>query len=185
MAKLIYVTNMSLDGYTEDRDGGISWGVPDEEYFSFINDLQRPVGTYLYGRRMYEAMAFWETAPIAGQPPWVVDFTNTWRAADKVVFSKTLASVSSGRTTLERGFNVEAVRRLKADETRDLTVGGADLAAQAFEAGLVDKCHLLLWPVALGGGKHALPRNGHRDLQLLNEQRSSSGVVHLHYRVAE
>ena len=115
MAKLIYMANTSLDGYTEDRDGGIDFGTPDEEYFSFINDLERPVGTYLYGRRMYEAMVYWETAPIADQPPWVVDFTNIWRAADKVVFSKTLTSVSSGRTTLEREFDVEAIRRMKAD----------------------------------------------------------------------
>ena len=184
MAKLIYIANASLDGYIEDRDGGIDWGAPDEEYFGFINDLQRPVGTYLYGRRMYEAMIYWETAPIADQPPWVVDFTNMWRAADKVVFSKTLASVSSGRTTLEREFNVEAIRRMKADETRDLTVGGADLAAQAFGAGLVDECHLFFWPVVLGGGKHALPGQARLDLQLLNERRSGSGVVHLHYSVA-
>jgi dihydrofolate reductase len=183
MAKLIYVANTSLDGYTEDPDGGIDWGTPDEEYFGFINDLERPVGTYLYGRRMYEAMVFWETAPTAEQPPWVVEFTNIWRAADKVVFSKTLASVSSGRTILEREFNVEAIRRMKADGTRDLTVGGADFAAQAFGAGLVDECHLFFWPIALGGGKHGLPRHMRLDLQLLNEQRSGSGVVHLHYRI--
>ncbi len=185
MSKLIYVANMSLDGYTEDRDGGIDWGTPDEEYFGFINDLERPVGTYLYGRRMYEAMVYWETAPMAGQPPWVVDFTTTWRAADKVVFSKTLATVTSGRTTLEREFNVEAIRRMKAGETHDLTVGGADLAAQAFAAGLVDECHLFLWPIVLGGGKHALPRSARLDLQLLNERRTGSGVVHLHYRIIQ
>ena len=184
MAKLIYVANMSLDGYMEDRDGGISWGDPDEEYFGFINDLERPVGTYLYGRRMYEAMTYWETAPTADQPPWVVEFTNMWRAADKVVFSKTLASVSSGRTTLEREFNVDLIRRLKADENRDLTVGGADVAAQAFAAGLVDECHLFFWPVVLGGGKRALPRRERLGFQLLNERRSGSGVVHLHYGVA-
>lgn len=183
MAKLIYIANTSLDGYTEDRDGGIDWGTPDEEYFGFINDIQRPVGTYLYGRRMYEAMVYWETAPIADQPPWVVDFTTLWRTADKVVFSKTLASVSSRRTTIEREFDVEAIRRLKARETRDLTVGGADLAAQAFEAGVVDECHLFFWPVVLGGGKHTLPRHARLDLQLLDEQRSPSGVAHLHYRV--
>lgn len=183
MAKLIYVANTSLDGYSEDPDGGIDWGAPDEEYFSLINDLERSVGTYLYGRRMYEAMIFWETGPSADAPPWVVDFTNIWRAADKVVFSKTLTSVSSGRTTLERDFNVEAIRRMKAGETHDLTVGGADLAAQAFGAGLVDECHLFLWPVVLGGGKHALPRHQRLDLQLLHERRSRSGVAHLHYRI--
>jgi dihydrofolate reductase len=183
MAKLIYVANTSLDGYSEDRDGGISWGTPDEEYFSFINGLERTVGTYLYGRRMYEAMVFWESAPVADEPPWVVDFANLWRAADKVVFSKTLTAVSSGRTTLERAFNVEAIRRMKARETHDLTVGGADLAAQAFGAGLVDECHVFFWPVVLGGGKHALPRQARLDLQLLSERRSRSGVVHLHYRI--
>jgi dihydrofolate reductase len=183
MAKLMYVANTSLDGYTEDRDGGIDWGAPDAEYFSFINDLERSVGTYLYGRRMYEAMIFWEHAPIADQPPWLVDFTNIWRAADKIVFSRTLASVSSGRTTLEREFNVEAIRRMKAGESRDLTVGGADLAAQAFGAGLVDECHLFFWPIVLGGGKHAFPRHERLDLQLLNARCSGSGVTHLHYRV--
>src|ERR1700722_2910590 len=176
MAKLIYVANLSLDGYCEDRDGGIDWGTPDEEYFSFINDLERSVGTYLYGRRMYETMVFWETAPIADQPPWIVEFTNIWRAAAKVVFSKTLSSVSSERTTLEQEFNVEAILRMKADTTHDLTVGGADLAAQAFEAGLVDECHLFFWPVVLGGGKPALPLRRRLELQLLDEQRTSAGV---------
>jgi dihydrofolate reductase len=185
MAKLIYVTNTSLDGYIEDRDGGIDWGAPDEEYFSFINDVERSVGTYLYGRRAYESMVYWETAPLTDQPPWVVDFTNIWRAADKVVFSKTLASVSSDRTRLEREFNVEAIRRMKAGETHDLTVGGGDLAAQAFGAGLVDECHLFFWPVVLGGGKYAFPVTARLDLQLLNERRSCSGVAHLHYRITE
>ncbi len=185
MANLIYIANTSLDGYCEDRDGGIDFGAPDEEYFSFINDLERPVGTYLYGRRMYEAMIYWETAPIADQPPWVVDFTNIWRAADKVVFSKTLASVSSDRTGLEREFDFEGIRRMKARETHDLTVGGADLAGQAFRAGLVDECHLFFWPIVLGGGKRALPGHGRLYLQLLNERRSSSGVAHLHYRVSQ
>jgi dihydrofolate reductase len=183
LAKLVYIANTSLDGYTEDPDGGIDWGAPDEEYFGFINDLQRPVGTYLYGRRMYEAMAYWETASIEDQPPWVVEFTNMWRAADKVVFSKTLASVSSGRTILEQEFNVDAIQRMKAEGTRDLTVGGADLAAQAMAAGLVDECHLFFWPVALGGGKRALPEHARVDLALLNEQRTGGGVVHLHYRI--
>jgi len=183
MAKLIYVANMSLDGYSEDRHGGIEWGTPDEEYFGFINDLERPVGTYLYGRRMYEAMLFWESAPTIDQPPWVVDFTNIWRAADKIVFSRTLASVTSARTTLAREFDVEAIRQRKAGETRDLTVGGADLAARAFEAGLVDECHLFIWPIVLGGGKHALPKHQQLDLQLLDERRSVRGVAHLHYRV--
>ena len=185
MAKLIYVTNTSLDGYIEDRNGGFDWGAPDEEYFSFINDVERSVGTYLYGRRMYETMVYWETAPLADQPPWVVDFANMWRTADKVVFSRTLSSVSSDRTSLEREFDVEAIRRMKAGETHDLTVGGADLAAQAFGAGLVDECHLFFWPVVLGGGKYAFPVKARLDLQLLNERRSRSGVAHLHYRITQ
>ena len=184
MAKLIYVVNTSLDGYSEDRDGGINWGAPDEEYFSAINDLERRVGTYLYGRRMYEAMIFWETAPTAGEPPWVVDFTTIWRAADKVVFSKTLPTVSSGRTTLVREFDVEAIRQMKAGDSHDLTVGGADLAARAIGADLVDECHVFVWPIVLGGGKHAFPGNERLDLRLLHARRFRSGVVHLRYRIA-
>ncbi len=185
MAKLLYVANTSLDGYSEDPNGGIDWGVPDEEYFRFINDIERSVGTYLYGRRMFEAMVYWETAPMADQPPWVADFTNLWRAADKVVLSKTLASVSSARTTLVRSFDVDAIRQMKATESNNVTVGGADLATQAFEAGLVDECHLFYWPVVLGGGKHALPRRSRIDLELLSERRSRSGVAHLHYRITK
>jgi dihydrofolate reductase len=183
MAKLVYIANTSLDGYIEDQDGGFDWGQPDEEYFSSINSLQRPIGTFLYGRRMYETMVYWETAPVVDQPDWVVDFTETWRAAEKLVFSKSLSSVSSARTTLEPAFDAEAIRKLKADQTRDLTVGGADIAAQAFAAGLVDECHLYFWPVALGVGKQALPRHGRLDLQLLTAQHFGSGVVHVHYRV--
>jgi dihydrofolate reductase len=182
MAKLIYIANASLDGYTEDPDGGIDFGSPDEEYFESINALQRQAGTYLYGRRMYEAMVYWETAPIVDQPAWIVEFTNIWRAAEKVVFSKTLASASSERTNVEREFDVEAIRQRKAGQSQDLTVGGADLASQAFGAGLVDECHLYLWPIALGGGKRALPGHARYDLQLLGEQRLRSGTVHLHYR---
>lgn len=183
MAKLIYVANTSVDGYTEDPDGNFDWGTPDEEYFSFINDVERSVGTYLYGRRMYETMLYWETAPTTDQPPWIVDFTSTWRAADKVVFSKTLSSVSSSRTTLEREFDAEAIRRMKAHTANDVTVGGAELAAQALAAGLVEECHLFFWPVVLGAGKPALPHRIHLDLELLNERRSRRGVVHLHYRI--
>ena len=183
MAKLIYIANASVDGYTEDRDGDINWGDPDEEYFSSINGLQARVGTYLYGRGMYEAMVYWETAPVADQPAWVVDFTNLWRAAEKVVFSKSLESARSERTTLEREFDAEAVRHLKTGATRDLTVGGAALAGQAFAADLVDECHLYFWPVAVGGGKHALPSRMRLDLELLDQERLRNGVVHVHYRV--
>lgn len=182
MAKLIYVVNTSLDGYTEDRTGGLDWTDPDEEYFGSINALERPIGTYLYGRRMYEAMLYWETAPIAGQPSWVAEFTGIWRAADKVVYSKTLSSVSMDRSTLERDFDVETIRRRKADDTRDLAVGGADLAAQALGASLVDECHLFIWPVVLGDGKPAFATPDRVELGLLHERRLHSGVVHLHYR---
>jgi dihydrofolate reductase len=183
MAKLLYVTNASLDGYLEDQDGGIDWGTPDEEYFSFINEVHRSVGSYLYGRRMYEAMVYWETATLSDQPTWIVDFTNAWRAADKVVFSKSLPSVSSDRTTLEREFDVEEIRQMKAAATQDLTVGGADLAAQAFGAGLVDECHLFFWPVVLRAGKDAFPVPARLGLELLGERRTRSGVVHLRYGV--
>ena len=183
MAKLIYIANMSLDGYVEDQDGGINWGDPDEEYFDSINSLQRPVGTYLYGRRMYEAMVYWETAPVGDQPAWVAEFTDLWRAAEKFVFSKTLASVSSARTTLQRTFDIDSIAKMKAGESQDVTVGGAAVAAQAFQAGLVDETHLYLWPIALGGGKHALPEDARLDLQLLTAQQLRSGIVHLHYRI--
>jgi dihydrofolate reductase len=183
MAKLIYIANASLDCYMEDPDGGINWGNPDEEYFTSINGLQRQVGTYLYGRGMYEAMVYWETAPVADQPSWVVDFSNMWRAARKIVFSKTLASASSAQTALEQSFDVEAIRQMKTGESRDLTVGGADLAAQAFAAELVDECHLYYWPIVLGGGKHALPTKSRLSLELLNERQLRSGIVYLHYRV--
>jgi dihydrofolate reductase len=184
MAKLLYIANTSLDGYCEDPDGGINFGEPDEEYFGLINDLERPVGTYLYGRRMYEAMVYWETAPVADQPSWVTEFTNIWRAADKVVFSRSLAAATSARTTLARAFDAAAVRQLKTDAAQDFTVGGTDLAAQALGAGLVDECHLFFWPVVLGGGKAALPQHGRLELQLLDERRTGNGVVHLHYRVS-
>jgi dihydrofolate reductase len=183
MGKLIYIANTSIDGYIEGPDGSISWGEPDEEYFDHINSLQRAVGTYLYGRRMYEAMAYWETAPVADVPPWIVEFTTLWRTADKIVFSRSLASAPSGRTTLVRELDIEAVRRMKAAESHNLTVGGADLATQAFEAGLVDECHLFFWPVALGGGKHALPRHARLDLELLDERRLRNGIAHLHYGI--
>jgi dihydrofolate reductase len=185
VARLVYIANTSLDGYTEDPNGGIDFGVPDEEYFGLINGLQRPVGSYLYGRRMYEAMVYWETASIADQPPWIVDFTNMWRAAEKIVFSRTLASVSSGRTILEPEFDVEAIGRVKAEATRDLTVGGADVAAQAMAARLVDDCHLFFWPIVLGGGKPALPVDARFELVLLSEERTGAGVVHLHYQVSQ
>jgi dihydrofolate reductase len=182
MAKLIYSAITSLDGYVGDEDGNFDWAVPDEEVHSFVNDLERPVGTYLYGRRMYEVMVGWETMPLADQPPPMGNFAEIWRAADKIVYSKTLETVSSTRTRIKRDFDPEAVQQLKAQSGRDMTVGGPDLAAQAIKAELVDECHLFLTPIVVGGGKQALPDNVRLKLELLDERRFGSGVVHLHYR---
>ena len=182
MAKLIYSANTSLDGYVADQDGTFDWAEPDEEVHTFINDLERPVGTYLYGRRMYEVMVAWETLTLADQPLFIRDFAEIWRAADKIVYSKTLETVSSARTRIERVFDPEAVRQMKAPPGRDITVGGPDLAAQAIEAGLVDECHLFLAPIVVGGGKRSLPNDVRLRLELLDERRFGSGVVHLRYR---
>jgi dihydrofolate reductase len=167
-------------------DGNFDWAEPDEEVHTFVNDLERPVGTYLYGRRMYEVMVAWETMPnLADQPPFVQDFAEIWRAADKIVYSKTLETVSSARTRLEREFDPEAVCRLKAAVGRDISVGGSDLASQAIKAGLVDECHLCVFPIVVGGGTRSLPNNVRLKLELLDERRFGSGVVHLHYRTRE
>jgi dihydrofolate reductase len=186
MAKLIYSAIMSLDGYVADEDGSFDWAAPDEEVHSFVNDLERPVGTYLYGRRMYDVMAVWENAnTVADQPPFMHDFAEIWQAADKIVYSKTLETVSSARTRIERDFDPEAVRQQKARAGRDITVGGPDLAAQAIKAGLVDEFHLFLAPVVVGGGKQSLPDDVRVKLELLDERRFGNGFVHLHYRMAE
>jgi dihydrofolate reductase len=183
MAKLLYVMNASLDGYIADEDGRFDWGAPDEEYYSFINDLVRPVGTYLYGRRLYELMAVWETDPTAAaQSPVTREFAQLWQAADKVVYSRTLASAATTRTRIERDFEPEAVRQLKAAAGRDLTVGGPELGAQAITAGLVDEYQLFVWPVVVGGGKRFLPDRARLQLELLDERRFGSGVVYLRYR---
>ncbi len=184
MAKLIYSAITSLDGYVADEDGRFDWAAPDEEVHRFVNDLERPIGAYLYGRRMYDVMVFWETAhTLADQPPYVQDFAEIWRAADKIVYSKTLETVSSARTRIEPVFDPEAVRQLKATAARDITVGGPTLAARALEAGLVDELHLFLSPVVVGGGKRSLPDNVHLKLELLDERRFGNGAVHLRYRV--
>jgi dihydrofolate reductase len=183
MAKLLYVMNASLDGYIADEDGTFDWGAPDEEYYSFINDLVRPVGTYLYGRRLYELMAVWETDPAAAaQSPGTREFAAIWQAADKVVYSRTLQAASTTRTRIERDFDPEAVRQLKAAAGRDLTVGGPTLGVQAIIAGLVDEVHLLVWPVVVGGGKRFLPDRVRLQLELLDERRVGSGVLYLRYR---
>jgi dihydrofolate reductase len=185
MAKLIYSAIASLDGYIEDQEGRFDWGMPDEEVHAFVNDLERPVGTYLYGRRMYETMVFWETASSEADEPAVFsDYAALWRAAEKVVYSRTLHTVSSARTRIEREFDREAVRRLKQSSEADITVGGAELAGQAIGAGLVDECHLFLCPIVVGGGKRALRDNVRAQLELLDERRFRNGFVHLHYRVS-
>ena len=184
MAKLIYVSNVSLDGYIEDEDGSFDWTAPDDELFAFITDLVRPVGTYLYGRRMYDTMAPWETDPaLAARSELMADFANVWRAADKVLYSTTLDAVSTAKTRLERHFDPASVRDMKASATNDLTVGGPHLAAHALKARLVDEYHLFIRPVLLGGGKPALPSDTRADLELLDERRLSNGVVYLRYRI--
>src|ERR671913_502859 len=185
MAKLIYSAISSLDGYVADEDGNFDWAVPDEEVHAFINDLDRQVGTYLYGRRMYETMVGWETdSTLAEQSPLMRDFAQIWQAADKIVYSKTLEAVSTARTRIEREFNPEAIRQMKALAGRDLIVGGPELAAQAFEAGLVDECHLFFAPMVVGGGKRFLPDNVRLQLELLDERRFGNGMVYLHYRTS-
>jgi dihydrofolate reductase len=183
MAKLIYSALTSLDGYINDEDGNFDWAAPDEEVHRFVNDLGRPVGTYLLGRRMYETLAVWETIPTGGdQSPAIGDFAGIWRAADKVVYSRTLDTVATARTRIERDFDPEAVRALKASADADLTVGGPSLAANAFRAGLVDECQLFLSPVVVGGGTPSLPDKVRVELELLDERRFGNGVVYLHYR---
>jgi dihydrofolate reductase len=180
MTSLIYSAIASLDGYIEDEDGRFDWAAPDEEVHAFVNDLERPVGTYLYGRRMYETMVFWET--VEDERPFVRDFAELWRAADKIVYSKTLARASSARTRIERDFDPEAVRQLKETAGRDLTVGGPALAAEAIGAGLVDEYQLFLVPVLVGGGKRAFPDGLREELELLDERGFGSGIVFLRYR---
>jgi dihydrofolate reductase len=182
VAKLIYSAITSLDGYVADEDGNFDWAEPDEEMHTFVNELERRVGTYLYGRRMYEVMGAWETMDLSEQPPFIRDYAEIWRAADKIVYSRTLETVSSARTRLEGDFDPESIRRMKGLEGPDISVGGPDLAAQAIEAGLVDQCHLFLTPIVVGGGKRSLPNNIRLKLELLDERRFGNGVVHLHYR---
>ncbi|WP_433390714.1 dihydrofolate reductase family protein [Micromonospora sp. KLBMP9576] len=184
MAKLIYVTNVSLDGYIEDESGAFDWLPRDDEVFAFTTNLLRSVGTFLYGRRLYEMMAVWETdAALAAQSGLTADFASAWQAADKIVYSTTLTEVSTAATSLERRFDPAAVRQLKATAGRDITIGGANLAAQAMRAGLVDECQLFVWPVAVGGGKPGLPTGVRTDFALLDERRFPTGVVHLRYRL--
>jgi dihydrofolate reductase len=184
MAKLVYSAIASLDGYVADGSGDFSWSMPDEEVHAFVNDLERPLGTHLYGRRMYEVMKVWEGDEILadGDAP-LRDYAEIWRAADKVVYSRSLDSVSTARTRLERVFDPEAVRELKESADRDIGIGGPELAAQAIEAGLVDECHLFLVPVAVGAGKPALPIHAQLSLELLDQRAFRNGTVFMRYRV--
>lgn len=184
MGKLIYSTITSLDGYTEDSTGSIDWSEPDEAVHKYINDLVRATGTHLYGRRMYETMAVWETdTSFTADSPVLQDFASIWQAADKIVYSTTLESAFTTRTRIERDFTPEAVRQIKATTEHDILMGGPTIAAVAFRAGLIDECHLFITPIVIGGGKHALPQNIRLELELLDEHRFSNGMVHLRYRI--
>lgn len=185
VAKLTYSVITSLDGYIEDEGGKFDWAVPDDEVHSFINDLERPVGTYLYGRRMYETMAGWESDPsLATQSDLMRDFAQIWQAADKIVYSKTLETVSTARTRIERHFDPEVVRQMKASAASDLTVGGPKLFSRAFKARLIDELHVFVVPIMVGGGKQSLPDSVRLELELLDEHRFGNGVVYLRYRTS-
>ena len=184
MGQLIYAINSSLDGFIEDADGKFDWTHPTPEVHRFFNDLLRPIGTHLYGRRMYQTMLGWETDPkYAEQSPEAKDFAEVWQAADKVVFSKTLDAPVTNRTRIERAFQPATIREMKARSERPSMIGGAELAGQALAQGLVDECHLVLGPFIAGGGKPALPRGVRLALTLVHERRFDNGTVHLHYRV--
>jgi dihydrofolate reductase len=186
MAKLIYSAICSLDGYVADSDGDFSWARPDDELHAFVNDLERPIGTYLYGRRMYETMVFWETAEVPeGQCDPASEYVGIWRAAEKVVFSRTLEEVSSARTRIEREFDRDAIRRLKREADSDLSIGGPTLAAEAIRAGLIDELHLFVNPIIVGGGTAALPDDVRLNLELIDQRLFPGGVVHLHYRTLD
>ena len=185
MGKLLYLAFTSLDGYIEDESGRFDWAEPDEEAHTFVNDLERSVGTHLYGRRLYDTMVYWETAhTVADLAPYALEYAEIWQAAEKVVYSRTLEAASSARTRIERDFDPDAIRELKAAADRDLSVGGAELAAQALRAGLVDEIQLLVAPAVVGGGKRALPDSVHVKLELLDERRFGNGMVFLRYRTA-
>lgn len=183
MARLSYIALTSLDGYLEDADGRFDWARPDAEVHGFVNQLEGPIGTHLYGRRMYETMAVWQDmGDEPGLPAAEAAFAESWRGVCKVVYSRTLDDVRTPRTRLEQAFDPDAVRQLKETADRDLSIGGPDLAADAFRAGLVDEVHLFVFPIVVGGGKPGLPRDVRLELELVDEQRFASGVVHLHHR---
>ncbi len=184
MANLIYSAIASLDGYIEDMEGRFDWAMPDEDVHRFINDLERSAGTYIYGRRMYETMMVWETDPgLAAESPLLRDFAETWQAANKIVYSRTLETISTRKTQLERTFDPEVIRQLKAASVDDIVIGGPGLAAHAFRSGLIDEYQLFLTPVIVGGGKSALPDNVRLEFELLEERRFGNGMVFLRYRI--
>jgi len=184
VAKLIYSTIASLDGYVADESGSFEWAAPDEEVHTFVNNLERRVGTYLYGRRMYEVLAAWETPETFDDPsPVILDYAQIWQGADKVVYSRTLESAATARTRIERDFDLDAIGERKASADRDISVGGPELAAQAIRAGLVDEYHVFLAPIIVGGGTRSLPDDARVELELVDERRFASGFVYLHYEV--
>jgi dihydrofolate reductase len=184
MARLIYLTNVSLDGFIEDESGSFDWTAPDEELFAFLTELIRPVDTHLYGRRLYETMSVWETDPaFAAQSEPMAEFANLWQSASKIVYSTTLNNVWTANTRLEPSFDAESVRNIKSSATSDLIIGGANLAAHAFKSGLVDECRLVIRPVLVGGGKPALPGGIHADLELLEARSVGNGAAYLRYRI--
>jgi dihydrofolate reductase len=186
VAKLIYMAIASLDGYVADEDGDFEWAKPDEEVHAFVNDLERPIGTHLYGRRLYEVMTGWETMhTLPDQTPQTLDFAAIWQAAEKVVYSRTLESVSSARTRIERDFAPDAIRQMKAEAQRDISIGGATLAGEAIRAGLVDELHLIVNPIVVGGGLPSLPDGVRWRLDLLDERRFANGVVYVRYRTSD
>jgi dihydrofolate reductase len=184
MAKLIYAALASLDGYVADVDGSFDWAAPDEDVHAAVNDLQRSIGTLLLGRRMYDVLVAWETMDTADEPGVIRDFAELWETSDKIVYSRTLETAASARTRIERSFDPDAIRQMKATATRDLSVGGPDLAAQALRAGVVDEIHLFLSPIVVGGGTPALPDGIRVHLDLQDVRRFGNGTVHLHYRTA-
>ncbi len=183
MAKLIYSSITSFDGYVADEDGNFAWSMPSDEVHAFVNDLERPIGTYLYGRRMYDVMKVWETPEaFDNPPPTMLDYAGIWQSAEKIVYSTTLTDVSTSRTHIVAEFDADAIRELKVSSQRDISIGGPHLAAQAIRAGLVDEFHMFLSPVVIGGGNQSLPDNVRLELELLDQHRFPNGVVHLHYR---
>jgi dihydrofolate reductase len=182
MGKLIYSMITSLDGYVSDRDGNFGWGAPEQESHEFVSELSRGIGTYLYGRRMYETMVYWETADtLPDQPPFIQEYARIWQGTEKVVYSTTLHEVSSERTRIEPTFDADAVRALKAASELDITVDGPQLAAHAIKAGLVDEYQLYVGPAIVGGGNRFFPDDVSVDLELLDERRFTNGVLYLRY----